>query len=60
MPCAKSKTKIGLTLDGLEIEFDAERVKYAVEGRWHHCTLDKFIRLLARNFKPPKQVKESD
>ena len=59
MPCAKTKTIIGLALDGLEIEFNAERVKYAVKGRWHHCSLDQFIRLLARSFKPPKQVKES-
>lgn len=48
--------KIGLKYEGLELEVEDSRVKYAVKGAWHHCKWDEFVELLARNFKPPKQV----
>lgn len=44
-----------IRVDGLELHVLGEQVKYAVEGRWHHCSFDEFVELLAHHFKPTKQ-----
>jgi len=50
----------GIRVKGLQIVIEEDRVKYAVEGRWHHCTLREFIELLDNHFRPVKQQQARD
>lgn len=50
---------VSIKVDGLELEIAGDSVKYAVEGRWHHCSLDDFEAMLDRHFRPRKQEEES-